>query len=115
MSWLGLPIWAGDFDWLVVWIELDGEVGQVQLFRIGSASADGSLNMFDLLFLQNRIGIRAAMPTIRVDCVQSCALLQIGSASASSWLSSVALEANWTLVMSCSGLCGSQVSLRLAT
>jgi len=57
-----------DFDGLVVWIKLlDGEVGQVQLVRIGDAPADGGLNMFDCCFLQNLIGIRAAMSTIRID------------------------------------------------
>jgi hypothetical protein len=51
MSWLDLSVWAGDLDRFAILVELDGEVIQVQLFRIGSAPADGSLNMFDLLFL----------------------------------------------------------------
>jgi hypothetical protein len=33
VHWLGLPMGGGDFDGLVVWIELDGKVGQVQFFR----------------------------------------------------------------------------------
>jgi hypothetical protein len=78
MSWLDLPIWAGDFDGLVVSIELDGRVGQVQLVRIESTSADGGLNMFDLLFLQDCIDSQAAMPAIGVDHVQFSALFQVG-------------------------------------
>jgi hypothetical protein len=66
MDCLGLPLWAGDFHGLAVFIELDGKVGQVQLFRIGSDPANGGLNMFDLLFLQDLIGSRATMPAIGV-------------------------------------------------
>ena len=74
---LGLTLWAGDFHGLAALIELDDKVSQVQLFRIGSDPANGSLNVFNLLFLQDRIGSRASMPTIGIDCLQFSALLQI--------------------------------------
>lgn len=77
-GWFSLPIWEGNFHGVVALIELDCEVDQVQLLRIGGAPADGGLNMFNLLFLQDRIGHWATMPNIGVDRLQSSLLLQIG-------------------------------------
>jgi hypothetical protein len=76
MDCLGLPLWAGDLHGLASFIELDSKVGQVQFFRIGSDPANGSLNMFNLLFLQDRIGSRASVPAIGVDLLQISELLQ---------------------------------------
>ena len=81
MDWLGLSIWAGDLDRFAILVEFDGEIGQLQFLRIGSAPADGGLNMLDLLFLQGQIGSRAAMPAIGVDRLQfraGCGGMQAG-------------------------------------
>lgn len=73
-----LPAGAGDFHRLAVFIELDREVRQVQLIRVGTAPTDGCLDLFHVVLLQDDIGGWAPMPAIRIDRLHLGALFQVG-------------------------------------
>lgn len=80
----GLRTRAGDLDRLAVRrMELDHEIGQMQLVRVGGAPTNGCLDVFDglakrTLFYQDLIGLRAAIASIGVQRFEIGPCVQVG-------------------------------------
>lgn len=74
----GLPLWTGGFHRFAILVGLNGEIGQVEFFGIRLTSANGGLDVFDLMLLQNDIRLRAAMTAVGVERVQVGARFQVG-------------------------------------